>query len=157
MRGRISTLAATAALYLALAPSSANAGPLVGFRTGVGFTGGKIEGSIRMADRASWTTPVQLEAGWRFGDSLSLTAFGTFSAGHLDSDYSDFCDTNQASCIIDQTRFGAQGQWSFMPGERFDPWFGLGVAREVLTVDYSSPASGTTTSLRGWDFGAPPR
>ncbi len=155
MHGLTAAMAmSVAAMAVAAVPARASAGVILGLRAGVGFPSGRIEGTDRIGDVVGWTSPGQLEAGWRFGGRLrgrlALSAFWALGPGHLEGDYSTLCEAQWASCIIDLNRYGVQGQWSFKPAARLDPWVGLGLAREELRNEYTTSATSQITYHRGW-------
>jgi hypothetical protein len=137
-------------------PATASAGLVLGLRTGASMTGGEIEEGAKIRDFAGSMVPVQLEAGWKLAERLTLSGFATMSFGLVSGDFADVCDAGGSDCTANQARFGAQAQWSFMPSRRLDPWVGVGVARETLGIESISGSSGVNTNYEGtgWDVQA---
>jgi hypothetical protein len=136
----------------ALAPVAANAGLVLGAGTGLGKAGGYIGEGVAMSDYASFMVPVQLEAGWKFADRLTVVGFFNMNFGILSGDFKTVCDAFYDDCLVNQSRVGAQARWSFWPDRQLDPWVGAGVAWEVLGVEASSSTISTTINFQGTGF-----
>jgi hypothetical protein len=136
----------------AFAPATVSAGLVLGLGTGLTRTGGYIGEGVPMSDYASFMVPVQLEAGWKFADRLTLVGFFNMNFGIVSGDFGTVCDAYGWDCLANQSRVGAQARWSFSPDRQLDPWVGAGVAWEVLGIERSSSASTYTINFQGTGF-----
>lgn len=143
----LSLMVAAAAVTL---PATASAGVVLGLGTGLVKPTGSIGGTDKMSDAVSVMIPVELQAGWKFADQLTLAAFLQMDFGVVGGAFKDNCDAGGADCLVSQARVGAQARWNFLPKERLDPWVGLGFARETFAMERTSTSSGTTSNLTGF-------
>ncbi len=139
-----------------IAPATANAGLVLGFRTGISRTGGSIMQGAKTTDYAGSMVPLQLDAGWKFRGHLTLGGFFTMNLGLVSGPFKDACDASGSACSANQTRVGGQAQWNFWPARRLDPWVGASVAWEVLGIESIHGTSGVNTNFQGtgWDVQA---
>jgi hypothetical protein len=135
-----------------VAPAAARAGLLLGAGSGLTKAGGSIVEGDEMRDAAAWMIPVQLEAGWKFADRLTLVGFLNMNFGLVSGDFKESCDASGDDCLANLSRFGAQVRWNFLPARRLDPWLGAGYAWEVLGLERTSASSGVTNNLQGGAF-----
>lgn len=143
----LSLMVAAAAVTL---PATASAGVVLGLGTGVVKPTGSIGGTDKMSDAVSVMFPVELQAGWKFADQLTLAGFLQMDFGVVGGAFKDSCDASGADCLVSQARAGVQARWNFLPTARFDPWVGLGFARETFAMERTSASSGTTSNLTGF-------
>jgi hypothetical protein len=138
-------------LVLALvAPGAARAGLVLGLGSGVTKTAGSIAEGDEMKDIASWMAPVQLEAGWKFAERLTVVGFFNMNIGKVSGRFETSCDSSGSDCVANLSRAGAQARWNFLPARRLDPWVGAGYAWEVLGMESTlASGGGSTTNLQG--------
>ena len=72
--------------------------------------------------------------------------------GIVSGNFATSCNASGDSCLVNQSRVGAQVRWNFLPERRLDPWVGAGAAWEVLGIERTSATSGTTRNLHGLGF-----
>lgn len=140
-----------AALLLAPAARADGDGLTLGFRAGLGFAFGKIDGgtTTSISDAVPGAFPFWLELGYRFDQAWSLVGFFQYGPGTTDA-----CQPPGYACRASFQRLGATAVYRFDPAS-FTPWMGLGVGYEWLNVDWRPAvrAGGLELSLQaGGDF-----
>lgn len=138
-----------AALLLAPAARAGEDGLTVGFRAGLGFAFGKIDGrtSFTINDAIPGAFPFWLEMGYRFNRHWSLVGFFQYGPATTDA-----CPAE--ACHASDQRLGVTAVYRFDESS-FTPWMGLGTGYEWLNVDWGAPvhAGGLELSLQaGGDF-----
>lgn len=118
----------------------------VGLRTGYSIFAGKLyepavlvfggmslSGDPTGQNRAvSGQVPIWLDAGYQLTPNLMLGLYGQYGFVTLKSD----CP----GCSAHDLRFGIQGQYRFLPTGSADPWVGLGVGYESLSLSQKVPS-----------------
>jgi hypothetical protein len=156
----------------ALAFSSASGFPVAlefGARLAFGFPFGGTDGGN--GDDLDHTVsniilPLWLNFGVRLGGNWyvgSYVSYGVVStADQFNSTFG--CGQTGFSCSGNQIRFGVEGQYHFIPENRFDPWVGLGFGYEWLNFSDSLSAAATAANFgvskavnlnfgpNGWEF-----
>ena len=140
----------------------------IGVRTGYSVFAGKIydPSSICFAGQCfsndifgtshvvSGQVPLWLDAGYQITPNLMLGLYGQYGFVTLDSDCS--------GCSAHDIRFGIQAQYRFRPAGKLDPWLGLGVGYESLSLHqgypeqqgFTQPVEPTSadSTFRGWEL-----
>lgn len=117
-------------------PTLAQAQASIGLRIGYGVPAGDAYeqsgfGTFKQSGLARGVVPVQLDATWRFGPSLSAGLYYGYGFGRTGSKLEELCSTPGASCERPNlVRYGVQGAYAFSPIAQFDPWFGLAAGIE---------------------------
>jgi hypothetical protein len=115
----------------------------------------------RMRETFDGQLPIQLDVGFRLTPHLVVGAYGAYGFGFLagqspfsceDRPTPDTADDENAeiACSASVLRFGVQARYHFEPDERVDPWVGLNVGYESVTVKSDSPDS--TLTLQGLEL-----
>jgi hypothetical protein len=139
-------VSAVAALAPAVSQAQLSIGARSGYMYGFGDVGGFADlGTIELADSARSQIPFQLDVGYRFGDMLTLGGYFSYGVAFVSGASKDACDFNDADCSAKGLRFGAQAFLNFLPKQRVDPWLGVGIGYESLSVD----GGGLETTARG--------
>jgi hypothetical protein len=134
----IVSLAVAVAGCLSARPACAqeHAGQVVlGLRTGYAVPFGAIEHGSALSDAFDGHVPVWLDVGVKLSPSVVLGAYGVYGYGIISRD-----DTGRHGCPsgLDCAghlfRFGPQLQVQLAPGQGVDPWLGVGVGYEVVSV-----------------------
>jgi outer membrane protein W len=145
--------------------SSASKGPgfAVGIRAGYGIPLGNATGSAtedgegnKLSDAVSGMIPLQLDLGYFINSNLYVGGSFQYGIGFLPSDLADSCDASDASCSVSQMRFGLNLAYHFAPNASINPWLGVGVGYETLTLSQSGEVMGVdieaSTSVKGFEF-----
>lgn len=137
-----------AVLAAIAAPVGAAAGPAIeglqlGLRTGWAIPLGSLEGhGVHVNDAIDGQVPLWLDVGYRVMPSLHAAAtvqWGYAAVAH--------CPAGQ-SCFAQDARVGFALDYHFMPSLRMDPYAGIGMAFEVLSMDLGS----RTSTYRGFEW-----
>lgn len=143
----------TATLALALAalalPSPGGAQVYLGAGVGYARPTGDAYQNLALGDQVGGQIPIVLEAGWRFGPSLSVGGWFRLSPGWAGGDLADACVLADASCSASGFAFGASAAWTFLPEAGFRPWAGLSFGWEQLELDLGG---GDRMKLRGFEY-----
>ena len=123
-------------------------GVSLGARLGYMLPLGSLQQDGDLSKAVSGGVPIILDAGYRFTPNIYLGLYGqyafTFVAG-------DACGSG-ASCSAHDIRFGINAHYHFQPKENVDPWVGIGIGYEWLTVSESSGNVSGDTSVSGFEF-----
>ena len=136
-RSKVMGFALGVSAVLLTAQASAQAvGFELGGRIGYGIPLGRVTGDTNdeLSSTISGTVPIQADVGVRVLPQLMLGAYFQYGFGFVGDTTSDVCDEIGADCSTRDVRLGVQGQVHFSPGETTDPWLGLGVGYEWLTI-----------------------
>ena len=80
------------------------------------------------------------ELGVKTSASVLLGAYAGIAVGGVGSDLAATCPTGAAcSGFSTNVRFGAQFQRHFLPGERFNPWIGIGLGYALSNASLTRP------------------
>jgi len=151
------TLATLGLLVAFLAPSAARAQVELGVRTGWAIPAGHAFSGGDLAGLVNGALPVQVDASWRFGRSLSAGAYASFALARVDPHLAE--DAGGGSAFV--ARAGLRASWAFpdlVPAAR--PWVGVGAGWEWMKVSaggryvYSGPELATVEGGADWTAGA---
>ncbi|HVU01200.1 MAG TPA: hypothetical protein VHE30_05590 [Polyangiaceae bacterium] len=109
-------------------------------RTGVSFPTGDATGASgdTLGRRYAWQIPLALDLGGKVSDSVYVGGYLGLGFGGEGSDFvtesacrdDDDDLQNDIACSAFSFRLGVEGEYSFSPGERWNPWIGYGVGFE---------------------------
>ena len=154
-------------LALLLLPTLAPAQVSLGLRAGYGLPHGEafdssgFGGTVGQSGLASGQLPLQVDASWRFGRSLSAGLYLGYAFGRTGARLRDLCSSPGASCDTPSfLRYGAGVAYAFSRGDRVDPWIGLtgGLQSTSFAMRNFAQSSGSAIPLvdvtyRGWEVG----
>jgi hypothetical protein len=118
-----------------------------GIRAGFAFPVGDIAGESSLSDTISWSVPLQLDAGARIGPAF-VGGYLSYAFGKLGS----IIACGSGSCSVSDVRVGFEVLWHFAPGAKVDPWAGLGLGYEWLTLSASGNGGSVSGTVRGFEF-----
>jgi outer membrane protein W len=124
----------------------------LGLRAGYGVAFGEANANANesLNEGISGAIPVQLDAGYFLTSHLYLGGSFQYAPVML----ADDCEEG-FSCSSNMMRFGVTLAYHAAPFKTVDPWVGLGVGYERLTVSSSSAPFGEfSTSFSGFEFAA---
>jgi hypothetical protein len=142
----LAALVAVSALAT-LAPSLSHAQLSVGARVGYMHGFGGVDSDEDLDDFAGSQLPLQLDVGYRFGQ-VTLGGYFSYGIAFVSGIIGDACDAAGADCSARGLRVGAQVLLDLRPKEQVDPWVGLGIGYERLSLD----VAGVDSSLSGAEF-----
>lgn len=129
----------------------------LGLRSGYGIpVGAAIVGKNDQAsplhDTVYGQIPLWLDVGYRGVDGhLFVGAYGQYAFALVPT---NVC--NGLDCSASDIRFGLDAHWHFMPERKIDPWVGVGVGYEILSLRASQTVQNVTgtanTTLRGFEL-----
>lgn len=137
---------------------AAGSGFAVGTRLGFGLPFGKLAAgddpeasSLELSELVSGGFPAQLDVGYFIDSRLYVGGFFQYGLMMFGQECPSIAD-----CSASQLRFGLNAAYSFKPEGKLNPWMGLGIGYEMLSVNVSSTFEGVTfkvgQSLRGFEF-----
>jgi hypothetical protein len=158
MRKRVAVLVSalgvsTSVVARAADPPHQHAGFQLAWRSGYSQPVGKAWQGHSMSDVASGQVPILLDIGGKPIPSLFLGLSGGFAFGGSHGFTKAACRVGGGGCSTESFHLGIAGHWHFLPGGWLDPWVGLGIGLESLTVAESKDGSLKSTSLSGVEFG----
>jgi outer membrane protein W len=127
---------------------------VIGLRTGYAIAMGKVaDGADNdLSDGISGHIPIWLDLGYMVTPNVMLGLYGHYGFGLLASDISDYCDTGNLDCSASVVRVGAQGQYHFSPMDQIDPWLGVGIGYEWMSLSMSGSGIDRTGGAHGFEF-----
>ena len=143
--------------------SHASAGGFeLGGRLGYGIPLGEIRDDVDLSDGISGMVPLQLDLGYRVSPAFSIGGYVMYGVGFAGDDVARGCDSVDglpgvsASCSARDVRLGVQAQFHFLPKKKLDPWIGVGLGYEWLTLESDVSGAGmqrdTTSTGKGVEF-----
>jgi hypothetical protein len=119
----------------------------VALRSGVALPlGDAFSASGAMSDTITGSIPVRLDVGYRFARHFYVGAVGQLAAIVPNSCVSD------ARCSGSDMRLGAMIAAHLLPTRLVDPWLGVGIGYESLSVSRSVGGSSVDISARGLEI-----
>jgi hypothetical protein len=143
--------------------SSARAGGFeLGARVGYGIPLGETDDGYDLSDGIAGMIPLQLDVGYRVTSALSLGGYLMYGFGFAGDDISRSCDEVDdfpgvsASCYTHDVRLGIQALYHFSPKKNLDPWLGVGLGYEWLTLGFELSGGGEEVDMsvtgKGFEF-----
>ena len=93
--------------------------------------------------------PLQLDVGYRFNRKFFVGVYAQYALGLLGSTLT--CGSG-ASCYSYAGRVGGEFQFHPLGRVRIDPWVGVGVGYELVSLHGSDSSSSLTVTAQGWEF-----
>lgn len=130
---------------------------VLGLRLGYGLPMGDAVksqpgASGAMTDAISHMIPIWLDVGYMVTPNVMLGAYGQYAFVSL----KDSVCQGASSCSANDIRFGVQAQYQIMPGQPMNPWIGLGVGYEMLSLSASGDSIighvDATEKFKGLEF-----
>jgi len=118
----------------------------IGLRLGYAIPMGGIAQGLNLSDIMSGAIPFVIEAALRITPNFSLGGLFQYAIAQTKN-----CDPG-ASCSASIWRVGLEGIYNFRTGNAFDPWMGLGVGYEQLSLSESGGAVSGDLEVHGWEF-----
>jgi outer membrane protein W len=122
-------------------------------RVGYGIPLGDVEKNSKLSDGIGGEVPLIIDIGYRVIPNLFVGLYGQYAFGWVSGVFSDACDaSSQISCSAHDMRLGVEGHFHFMPGEKLDPWVGLGIGYEWLGISASGRGAEASSTISGFEF-----
>ena len=113
-----------------------------GFRGAWAFPHGDLNATSGLGDQIAGQIPVWVEAGWRFTKNIYAGLYYQYGFG-----FNNNCNVG-ADCSNHGMKFGVEGIYNVAPDAGLQPWVGLGVGYETLTVTQN----GADASYKGLEL-----
>jgi outer membrane protein W len=142
------------------APQSGDGKFVLGLRLGyalpMGATSENNDGSSeKMSDGVSGHFPIWLDVGYMVSQEFLIGLYGQYAFGGVAGQLKAQCDQASSfglSCSARDIRFGLQFQFHPVHDAKVDPWLGVGVGYEWLTVSISGAGQDGSTTGKGFEF-----
>ncbi|HUJ27500.1 MAG TPA: hypothetical protein VLW85_15855 [Myxococcales bacterium] len=95
-----------------------------------------------LGDQVAGQLPIWLEAGWRFSKNVYAGLYYQYAFG-----FSNNCIAG-GDCGSHGMRFGIEGIYNVAPDSMIQPWVGLGVGYETMSVTFN----GADSSYKGLEL-----
>jgi hypothetical protein len=133
-----------------------NTGFEAGLRLGYGIPLGDVTGEGGggdLADGIEGQIPIILDVGYRVIPQLFVGLYAQYGFGFVGDVIDAACDaSSEISCSAHDIRLGIEGHFHFMPGEKLDPWIGLGLGYEWLTLGVEGGGAEVSITASGFEF-----
>jgi hypothetical protein len=138
------------ALGLALLlPRPSRADWVASVRAGYAYPFGEADGATRIRDLVTGQIVPQLELGYRF-KALLVGGYVSYGFGSVSGAMKAACDLAGQSCSSTSLRIGGHLRYAFgQVADAGEPWIGLGLGYEAITVKRPT----TTITERGSEWG----
>jgi hypothetical protein len=145
----------------AVASADPISGPALGLRLGYSIPMGKVgkasadDTSSNLSDTAKYRIPIWIDAGYRISPAIYVGAFFQYGLIGVNKDKSSECNSGGYSCSSHDVQVGVNLHYHILPDAPFDPWIGLGMGYEWLTVSESGTlvAGGVSYAFDGSSTG----
>ena len=113
-------------------PEARTGGMTTAFRTGVALPFGRVASGPGngMPNVHAYQVPLLVETGYRVTPHLSIGGFLGLAFGDVGGELRRLC----SGCSTRSFRIGVLSQVFLRPAERLDPWVGLGIGYESVTI-----------------------
>jgi hypothetical protein len=138
-----------------LAPAHADAsGFEASLRFGYGFALGELREGSDLADGIAGQMPFWLDLGYRVTPELMVGLYASYGIGFVGGEVGDSCDAagDAVDCSASDIRLGIQAQFHLQPKESVDPWLGLGIGYEWLSLGIEGAGAELSTTASGFEF-----
>ncbi len=98
----------------------------------------------------SGAVPLALEINYRITPEVYAGAFGRYGFGSLGEPLAAIC--TGGSCSASTLEIGLGAYYHFRPRAAVDPWLGLGVSYEQITVKATGPGGSADATVSGFQF-----
>jgi hypothetical protein len=105
-----------------------------------------------MSDGIAGQIPLWLDVGYRALPELFVGAYFQYGFGFMGDLFDESCDVDGIDCSASDVRLGVQVHYHIMPFQSVDPWVGLGLGYEWLTLGAEGGGLETSTTARGFEF-----
>lgn len=99
----------------------------------------------------AYQIPLTLEVGAKLHARWYLGVSAAVAFGGAGSPAADHCD-DAADCSVTAYRFGAKLAFSFLPGERLNPWLGIGAGYDFSQLFIDEADGELTVGVRGYEL-----
>ncbi len=130
----------------------------VGLRAGYGLPFGNSVGGEdeeKLSDTVSSVIPLQLDVGYFLSSNLYVGGSFQYGIASL-ADGDSACEDGELSCSVSQMRFGVNLAYHFAPESMINPWVGVGVGYETLSLGLSGETNDieveATSTAKGFEF-----
>lgn len=111
--------------------------------------------SSNMSDTVSGHVPIWIDAGYMLSSDVMFGFYTQYAFGGVAGPLKAQCAQASSagiSCSASDVRFGIQFQYHSARGQKVDPWLGVGVGYEWLTVNVSGAGQDGSTTAQGFEF-----
>lgn len=113
---------------------------------------GNAAQGVKMSDTATGQFPLLAEIGAKIIPSIFVGGYlGLGFGGATGALKRELCNTGPA-CLGVSFRAGIEAQYHIQPGEKLDPWVGLGIGIESLSIGVSQNGNDTSRTLTGIEW-----
>ncbi|HYS82648.1 MAG TPA: outer membrane beta-barrel protein [Anaeromyxobacteraceae bacterium] len=98
----------------------------------------------------SGAVPLALEINYRITPDVYVGAFGRYGFGSLGEPLAAAC--TGGSCSASTLEIGLGAYYHFRPRDAVDPWLGLGVSYEQMTIKASGAGGSADLTVAGFQF-----
>lgn len=119
---------------------------VIGLRLGYMLPMGDLMKDVAMSDGISGAVPIWLDLGYMVTRNIMVGAYGQYAFAFLKN-----CQAG-ADCSASGYRLGIQGQYHVSPTEKINPWVGVGLGYENISVSRSMAGQETKGSYSGMEY-----
>lgn len=123
-------------------------------RVGYGIALGEVSEGSDLNDGIAGQMPFWLDLGYRVTPQLMLGVYGSYGIGFAGGEVGDTCDAadDVVDCSAHDIRLGLQAQFHLKPDESIDPWLGVGVGYEWMTISMEGGGAELDMTASGFEF-----
>jgi outer membrane protein W len=123
-----------------------------GLRLGYGIPLGSATDNGDLSDAVGGQVPLILDIGYRVIPNLFIGLYAQYGFAWVGDNFDDLCDLSGASCSAHDIRLGVEGHFHFRPREKLDPWIGLGIGYEWLSMSAEQNDVELSMTFHGFEF-----
>ncbi|MGZ3474921.1 MAG: hypothetical protein ACXWUG_11955, partial [Polyangiales bacterium] len=133
----------------------------LGLRTGFGIPLGKSSESDnpaassdagKLSSGITGQIPIWLDVGYRINPNIYAGVYFQYGIILAKKGTDPGNCPDAASCSGSDMRFGVNAQYHLMPDQSFDPWVGVGIGYEILSLKESANGRDGKSSAKGLEF-----
>lgn len=141
---------------MAAGPARADGGAVeLGLRSGYSIPFGDIAGgnpSHALSDGVSGMVPIWIDAGYKLNPNMYIGANFQYGIAFVNTDKFGECKMSGISCSANDVMFGVDFHYHLMPDQTIDPWAGIGIGYEILSVNESIMGQSFGGNDNGFQF-----
>jgi hypothetical protein len=145
--------------YLLIAPpqrafaEAHDSGFEAGLRVGYGLPFGELRADSDLNDGISGQIPLWLDVGYRLNPALFLGGYVQYGFGFVGGAIDESCDdTDGVDCSATDIRLGLQLHYHIAPRSTANPWLGLGVGYEWMSLGVEAGGDEAVFTSSGFEF-----
>jgi hypothetical protein len=124
-----------------------------GLRLGYGLPFGELRQDSDLSDGISGQLPLWLDVGYRLNPEIFVGVYVQYGFGFVGGAIDDGCDdSDEVDCSATDVRLGVQLHYHIAPRSEANPWVGLGLGYEWMSLGVEAEGQEAVFTSSGFEF-----